>query len=66
MNRTEYFKTLHQLYDDLENPNGNFQATHSCNEKELEDLKKYAAVSLMAVDRYYSNLSKLQAELKTL
>ncbi len=66
MNRTEYFKTLEQIYGDLENPNGNFQASYPTSQEELESLKKYAAVSLMVTDRYYSNLSKLMSEHNTL
>lgn len=66
MNRTEYFNTLKQIYEDLENPDGNFQASYPASAEELEDLKKYAAVSLMVTDRYYSNLSRLLAEHNTL
>jgi hypothetical protein len=66
MNRTEYYETLKQIYEDLENRNGNFQASHPTTGEELEDFKKYAAVSLMVTDRYYSNLSKMNAERKDL
>ncbi|MDF2543267.1 MAG: hypothetical protein K0S47_2985 [Herbinix sp.] len=66
MNRTEYYETLNQIYDDLTNTNGNFQNSHPTTGKELEDLKKYAAVSLMVVDRYYTNLTKLTYERKEL
>ncbi len=66
MNRTEYFNTLKQIYEDLENPDGNFQASYPTSAEELEDLKKYAAISLMVTDRYYSNLSRLLAEHNTL
>ncbi len=66
MNRTEYYETLKQIYDDLENTNGNFQNSFPTSGKELEDLKKYAAVSLMVTDRFYTNLSKLEHERKKL
>ncbi|WMJ85365.1 hypothetical protein [Anaerocolumna sp. MB42-C2] len=66
MNRTEYYETLEQIYEDLENANGNFQNSFPTSGKELTDLKKYAAVSLMVTDRYYTNLSKLQHERKKL
>ncbi|MDF2538977.1 MAG: hypothetical protein K0S76_1998 [Herbinix sp.] len=66
MNRTEYYETLQQIYEDLENPNGNFQDSFPTNGDELQDLKKYAAVSLMVVDRYHTNLSKLIHERKEL
>lgn len=62
MNRTEYFETLKQIYEDIENTNGNFQASFPSTEEQVEELKKYAAVSLMVVDRYYTNLTKLQSE----
>lgn len=66
MNRTEFYQTLDQLYDDLENENGNFQVTFPTKGQDLEYLKKYAAVSLMAVDRYYTNLSLLMSQRKEL
>lgn len=66
MNRTEYYETLNQIYEDLENPNGNFQDSFPTKGEELEALKKYAAVSLMTVDRYYTNLSVLMNERKEL
>lgn len=66
MNRTEYFETLKQIYEDIENTNGNFQASFPSTEEQVEELKKYAAVSLMVVDRYYTNLTKLEAERKEL
>lgn len=66
MNRTEYFKTLAEIYDDLSNPNGNFQCSYPTTGNDLEEAKKYAAVSLMVVDRYYSNLTKQFSERKDL
>ncbi|MDF2908092.1 MAG: hypothetical protein K0R34_3413 [Herbinix sp.] len=66
MNRTEYYETLNQIYEDIENTNGNFQASFPSTEEQVEELKKYAAVSLMVVDRYYTNLTKLQSERKDL
>ncbi len=66
MNRTEYYETLNEIYDDLENANGNFQDSFPSTGEELEKLKKYAAVSLMVTDRYYSNLTKLMSERKEL
>ncbi|WFR57459.1 hypothetical protein QA584_28290 [Anaerocolumna sp. AGMB13025] len=66
MNRTEYYETLKQIYEDLENPNGNFQDSFPASGEELEDLKKYAAVSLMVTDRFYTNLSKLMHDRKEL
>lgn len=66
MNRTEYYETLKQIYEDIENVNGNFQDSFPTTGKDLDALKKYAAVSLMAVDRYYSNLTKLMSDRKEL
>lgn len=66
MNRTEYYETLKQIYEDLENPNGNFQDSFPATGEELDKLKKYAAVSLMVTDRFYTNLSKLEYERKNL
>jgi hypothetical protein len=66
MNRTEYYETLKQIYDDIENTNGNFQDSFPSTEEQVEELKKFAAVSLMVVDRYYTNLTKLQFERKEL
>ena len=66
MNRTEYYEALEQIYKEIENTNGNFQDSFPTTGKELEDLKKYAAVSLMTVDQYYINLNKLEHERKKL
>lgn len=66
MNRTEFEETLEQLYHDLEDKGGIFQATFPTDQKEMEALKKYAAVSLLAVDRYYSNLTLLMSQRKEL
>ncbi|MCR5254828.1 MAG: hypothetical protein K6D96_02765 [Acetatifactor sp.] len=64
MNRTEFNETLNQLYDDIENENGNFQSVFPTKGKELEEAKKQAAIALMAVDRYYSNLTLLRSQRK--
>lgn len=66
MNRTEFKQTLDELFDDLENENGNFQAFFPTSDGEKEAVRKQAAIALMAVDRYYSNLTKLRAERKEL
>ncbi len=66
MNRTEFEQTLNELYADLESKNGVFRTFFDVSESELEDLKKYAAVSLLATDRYYSNLTRLRMERKEL
>lgn len=66
MNRTEFHETLEQLYKDIENENGNFVKTFGNDPKMLEQAKIMAGVSLMAVDRYYSNLSLLESKLKKL
>lgn len=66
MNRTEFFETLQQLYGDIENKNGNFVKAFGDDPKMLEQAKMMAGVSLMAVDRYYSNLTKMESQLKEL
>jgi len=66
MNRTEFLETLNQLYDDIENENGNFQAVFPTPKEEMEVAKKQAAIALMAVDRYYTNLSLLRSQRKEL
>ncbi|EMS72422.1 hypothetical protein [Ruminiclostridium cellobioparum] len=66
MNRTEFNETLEQLYQDIENENGNFVKTFGNDPKMLEQARVMAGVSLMAVDRYYSNLSLLESKLKKL
>lgn len=66
MNRTEFEHTLNQLYDDLQDPNGIFQDLFPTSEKEAEDIKKQAAIALMAVDRYYSNLTLLMSQRREL
>ncbi len=66
MNRTEFHETLEQLYKDIESENGNFVQTFGNDPAMLEQAKIMAGVSLMAVDRYYSNLSLLESRLKKL
>ena len=64
MNRTEYQKFLQDMWDEIENPNGNFVDAFgpSTSEEERQALRKMAGVALMVADRYQSNLSRLRAQ----
>ena len=64
MNRTEFKKTLEELGQDIENKDANFVAEFGDDPEMMKNARVMAGVALMAVDRYYSNLSKRKAELK--
>lgn len=62
MNRTEFHELLREINSDIEEKGGNFQAVFGGEEKTIEAAKFAAAAALMAVDRYYTNLSRLRKE----
>lgn len=66
MNRTEFYETLQDIYGDLAAENGNFRDAYGNSPERMEEAKFIATVALMAVDRYYSNLTKLQYEHKAI
>jgi hypothetical protein len=64
MNRTEYNEILKELMGEIEEKGGNFVALYGNDEKTIKDAKFIAAVALMAVDKYYSTLTKFNAQHK--
>ena len=67
MNRTEYNEVLKNVMEILRNPNGNFGKKFMSGnaEKDAELLKQAemaAAAALIAVDEYYSYLTKAAYE----
>ncbi len=62
MNRTEFHDLLREINSDIEEKGGNFQAVFGGEQKTIEAAKFAAAAALMAVDRYYTNLSRLRKE----
>ncbi|MDR1438710.1 MAG: hypothetical protein LBJ10_01455 [Clostridiales bacterium] len=63
MSRTEYEGFLRDMFEEIENPNGNFASAFGVckSEEEKQALRRVAGAALMVVDRYYSNLSRMRA-----
>ena len=55
---------LKEIYGELEEKGGNFVALYGNDEKTIKYAKFIAAVTLMAVDKYYSTLTKFDAQHK--
>lgn len=62
MNRTEFSELLQDTMKELSDPNANFQARFGPNAISPAQLEMITAAALTAVDRYYSNLTKIQSE----
>jgi hypothetical protein len=64
MNRTEYGSFFQNMWDEIENPDGNFASAFGpCkSEDEKQALRRMAGVALMVADKYHSNLSRMRAE----
>ena len=67
MNRTEYHDILKNIMGILKNPNGNFGKKFMTGEPEtdaeiLKNAEMIAAVALIAVDEYYSYLTKAASD----
>lgn len=67
MNRAEYGDILKNVMNILQNPNGNFGKKFMTGEREkdaeiLKNAEMMAAVALIAVDEYYSYLTKAAHE----
>ena len=67
MNRAEYNEVLKNVMGILRNPNGNFGKKFMSGSKEtdaeiLKQAEMIAAVALIAVDEYYSYLTKAAYE----
>lgn len=63
MNRAEYNEILNNVMNILKNPNGNFgkkfmTGSEEENAKTLKEAEMTAAVALIAVDEFYSYLTK--------
>lgn len=65
MNRLDYTELLKEISDEISAQKGTFQSIFgSKTEKDLEEIRYIAAVALVAADRYYSNLTKLEFEIR--
>lgn len=65
MNRLDYTELLKEISDEISAPKGTFQSIFGLKtEKDLEEIRYIAAVALVAADRYYSNLTKLEFEIR--
>jgi len=61
MNRTEFHAMLDAVCADIAEQAGNLQDEFD-TQRRREDIRLLAAVALMACDRYYSELTKQQAQ----
>ena len=65
MNRLDYSRLLEEIDKEIAAPRGTFWSLFGeKSEKELEEIHYIAAVALVAADRYYSNLTKMNFEIR--
>lgn len=64
MNRLDYTQLLKEIEKELLMPGGNFDALYGHDPKTLEQARYVAAVALVAADRLYSRLTRLEFELR--
>ena len=63
MNRADYKKIMAEIMDEIAEPAGTFQSTFGKkSEKEIEEIRYIAGIALYAVDRFYSNLTRMEFE----
>ena len=63
MNREDYKKIMTEIMDEIAEPEGTFQSTFGKkSEKEMEEIRYIAGIALYAVDRFYSNLTRMEFE----
>ncbi len=65
MNRLDYVNLLKEIDDEIGAPKGTFQSMFGAKTKEeLEEIRYIAAIALVAADRFYSNLTKTEFEIR--
>lgn len=64
MNRLDYSELLQEIEKGLLMPGGNFDALYGHDPKTLEQARYVAAVALVAADRLYSRLTRMEFELR--
>lgn len=64
MNRLDYHQLLEEVEKELAMPGGNFDAMFGHDPKTLEQARYVAAVALVAADRLYSRLTKIEFDLR--
>lgn len=64
MNRLDYHQLLEEVEKELTMPGGNFDAMFGHDPKTLEQARYVAAVALVAADRLYSRLTKIEFDLR--
>ena len=65
MNRMDYARLLEDVEKELTMPNGNFDARYGHDPETIEQARYIAAVALVAADRYYSQLTLQDFELRS-
>lgn len=64
MNRLDYHQLLQEVEKELLMPGGNFEALYGNDPKALEQARYVAAVALVAADRLYARLSRMEFDLR--
>lgn len=65
MNRADYAKLLDEITNEILEPEGTFQSSFGTKtEKEIEEIRYIAGIALFAADRLYSNLTRIDFEIR--
>jgi hypothetical protein len=64
MNRLDYTELMADINKEIDAPKGTFQSLFGSYEKAIEQAKYIAAVALIAADRLYSKMTKLDFEIR--
>ena len=65
MNRADYTKLLDEITNEISEPEGTFQSKFGAKtEKEMEEIRYIAGIALFAADRFYSNLTKIDFQIR--
>lgn len=65
MNRADFTKLLNEITNEISEPGGTFQSSFGPKtEQEMEEIRYIAGIALVAADRLYSNLTKINFEIR--
>lgn len=64
MNRLDYKEMMADVKRELEMSGGNFEALFGNSEEVKKQAELIAAVALIAADRYYSHLTRMEFDLR--
>ena len=65
MNRADYTRLLDEIANEISEPKGTFQSRFGAKtEKDMEEIRYIAGIALFAADRFYSNLTRIDFEIR--